>query len=76
MANTYIITSVTHLGDAAIVTGTVNGTPVTAQFSFSSLGTFATALLAQSFLAGLMLQAFNALQPPTVVSAYNGTIVQ
>jgi hypothetical protein len=75
MPNTYVIQSVSHIGDAATVTGTVNGTPVTASFSFSSLGTFASVALAQTFLINLMLAAFNAITPAST-AVYNGTLVQ
>jgi hypothetical protein len=75
MANTYVIQSVTHINDAATVTGTVNGIAVIANFAFSSLTTFASVALAQSFLATLMLAAFNAITVQTT-AVYNGTFTQ
>jgi hypothetical protein len=75
MANTYVIQSVTHINDAATVTGTVNGTQVSANFCFSSLTTFPNTTAAQSYLANLLLAAFNALQVQST-AIYNGTITQ
>lgn len=73
MAHTVIISSVTSVGDTCTVTGTVDGTPVTTQVWLSALGKFATALLAQSFLASAMVAALPAPASAPMVQ-YQGTI--
>jgi hypothetical protein len=56
MANTIIITAITPGGgDSVMVAGTVNGVNSTANASRAVLGSFATALLANTYLAYLLL---------------------
>ena len=58
MANTYVITSVSTLGDQLTVIGTVNGTPVTVSTWVSAAGgSMASAIGFQNFIAPLMLAA-------------------
>lgn len=73
MAHTFVIQSVTHIGDTATVTGTVDGVPVTVQCWFSALTSLPSANAVQTFLAGLMLAAMPA--APVAVPTWNGTIV-
>jgi molybdopterin biosynthesis enzyme len=58
MANTYVINSVTILGDQLTVQGTVNGTPVTVSTWVSAAGnSMASAISFRNFIAPLMLAA-------------------
>lgn len=60
--NTYVITSVTELGDVLTVTGTVNGVPMTVTPWVSAAGNaLASAIAFEAFIAPLMLAAA---QPP------------
>jgi hypothetical protein len=73
MANTVAIQSVTNQGnDVGFVSGTVNGIPAQTQFRWSSLGTFASALLVQTYLAQLLVASVPA--TPINVNTYNGTV--
>jgi hypothetical protein len=74
MAHTVVITSVTHQGDAGIATGTVDGQDVTINFWWSALTQKANVLLAQTFLAGLMVAAAFPPGPTDVSGIYGGTI--
>jgi hypothetical protein len=77
MAHTYVILSNTATGkdDTAILTGTVDGIPVTVIYNLSALAKFATAIQAFNFIAPLMLsQAFPASQVVSVLPS--GTFVQ
>lgn len=56
MANTVVITAITPQGgDAVYVTGTVNGVASSATASRAVIGSFATAVLADNYLAYLLL---------------------
>ena len=74
MAHTYVIQSVTSVGDVTTVVGTVDGTPVTCTVWLSALAKFPTAVQAQSFIASAMLAAL----PPqaTPQPTYQGTVSQ
>lgn len=75
MAHTYIIQSVTHMGDIATITGSVDGIPVTVTGWWSAITSAANVLAAQAYMTGLMLAA--AFPPsPTGTAVYNGTITQ
>jgi len=67
MSHTYVISSVSTLGDQTTVTGTVDGTPVTVQFwtTSQSQAAMASAIAFHNFIAPLMLAAV----PPTPVSS-------
>ena len=75
MAHTYVLQSVTSVGDVCTITGTVDGISVTVTTWKSALTAFASAALAMAFIANLMLPvAF----PPaaTVLPQYQGTLTQ
>jgi hypothetical protein len=56
MANTIVITAITSQGgDSIIVQGTVNGVASNANASRAVIGSFATAVLADNYLAYLLL---------------------
>ena len=61
MANNYVITSISSVGDALTVTGTVNGTQVTYVGSVAAAGSaLGSAVAFENYIAPLLL----ALVPP------------
>lgn len=64
MAHTYVITSVSSVGDALTVTGTVDGVPVTINTWVSAVPSLASAITFRNFITPLMLAA----TPPTPVT--------
>jgi hypothetical protein len=74
-AHTYIINSMTHLGDNATVTGTVDGIPVTVTCNYSAITQQPSTAAFQNFIAPLMLaQAFPA--QPVADNSHNGSFTQ
>ena len=71
MANTYVITGITHLGDLATVTGNVNGISVVLSCSWSAITGQVNTATVQAFLAPLMLAAAGL--SATAVSTYDST---
>lgn len=70
MANTYVITSVTSVGDNLTVIGTVNGIQVGLVTSLSKAGNaMASAIAFENYIAPLMLAAVP--PTPTVYGALN-----
>lgn len=63
MAHTYVISSVSTIGDQNTVIGTVDGTSVTASYwtTPASVAAMASAIAFRNFIAPLMLAAL----PPT-----------
>lgn len=74
MAHTVVIQSVSHTGDNATVTGTVDGAgPFTVSFWWSAITGMANTAAVQAFLGGLLVAAaFPA--GPVAVGTYNGQI--
>lgn len=73
MAHTYVITSVTTLGDLLTITGSVDGSPVTVTAWVSGLpaGAMASAIAFRNVASSLMLAAIP--QPtalPTLVQTF------
>jgi hypothetical protein len=62
MANTYIILSVSTVGDKNTVTGSVNNVPVTVYFwtTTQSLAAMASAIAFRNFIVPLMLEQLPA----------------
>lgn len=75
MANTYVITGISHIGDVATVTGTFNGVPVTVQCNWSAITVQPNTSAVEAFLAPLMLAQAQPSQP-TNTAIYNGTWTQ
>jgi hypothetical protein len=63
MANAYVITSVTHMGDNATVVGTVNGVPVTVQCNWSAITQQPSTGAFEAFIGPLMLAQTQPVQP-------------
>jgi hypothetical protein len=75
MSNTYVINSVSVVGDALMVTGTVDGVSVTVQTWLSAAGNaLASAIAFRNFIAPKMLAALPV--APTTYSVLNGTFTQ
>jgi hypothetical protein len=72
MANVYVVTGITHLGDNATVVGTVNGLPVVVQCNFSAITQQPSVAAFEAFIAPLMLQQAQPTQP-TSFPGFNGT---
>ena len=72
MAHSVVIESVSHIGDSAIVAGTVDGAEYFATFWFSALTAFGNIALAQNYLAGLLVAQIP--PAPVVLSTWNGTV--
>ena len=72
MANTYVISNISHLGDVATVTGSVNGIPVTVTCNWSAITGLPNTAAVQAFLAPLMLAQAQPTQPVNV-GTYDGT---
>jgi len=72
MANVYVITNISHMGDNATVTGTVNGVPVVVECNWSAITQQPSTAALQAFLGPLMLQQAQPTQP-TSTAIYNGT---
>jgi hypothetical protein len=70
MANNYAITQITHMGDVATVTGTVNGVPVVVTCNWSAITALPNTAAVQAFLAPLMLAQAQPAQP-TVVNTFD-----
>lgn len=75
MAHTYVITGISHLGDVATVTGTVDGQPVTVGCNWSAITGLPNTAAVQAFLAPLMLAQALPTQP-TVVNTFDSTWTQ
>jgi hypothetical protein len=73
VAHTYVIQSVSHVGDLCTVVGTIDGVQVTATGWFSLITAAPNALAAQTIMAGWILAALP--PAPTVTAIYDGTIV-
>jgi hypothetical protein len=71
MANNYVITSISSIGDVLTVVGTVNGISVTVTTWVSAVpnGAFASAVAFHNFIAPIMLAAL-----PVTPTSY-GTLV-
>jgi len=63
MANNYVITSVTHLGDNATVVGTVNDVAVTVQCNWSAITQQPSTSAFEAFIGPIMLAAAQPAQP-------------
>jgi hypothetical protein len=76
MANTYVITSISSVGDQFTVQGTVNGTPVVVNTWVSALpsGVLASAIAFHNFIAPLMLAALP--PQPTSYGSLAGSFSQ
>lgn len=55
MAHTYVVTSITTVGNTVNITGTVDGVPVITAYPATTV--FASVLLFQAFIQPLMLAA-------------------
>ena len=76
MANTYVITSVTVVGDTLTVVGSVNGTPITVSTWLSAVGSgvLASVVSFQNAIYPLMLALYNATLPtayPTLLGTFS-----
>ena len=61
--NSYVITSVTHIGDNATVAGTVNGFDVTFQCNWSAITQQPSTAAFEAFIGPLMLAQAQPAQP-------------
>lgn len=73
--HTYVITSMTNLGDVCTVTGTVDGIAVTVTVWWSAITKLPSTQAVINFLAPLMLAQIQA-PAVTAVMTYNGTYTQ
>jgi hypothetical protein len=75
MANVIVITAITPQGgDSMLVTGTVNGVQSSANVSRSIIGSFATAVLADNYIAYLLLHNCPQAVAQGAVQATTGTV--
>lgn len=72
MAHVYIVTSISHLGDNAVVTGSVDAIPVSVNCNWSAITQQPNTASFQAFIAPLMLA--QAIPPaPATDLTHNGT---
>lgn len=73
MANTYVVNTAVQnpITDTLVITGTVNGVPVTVSTWVSAAGAanLASAIGFENFIAPLMLAAYNIIVAPASVAA-------
>lgn len=75
MAHTYVVSTNTAIGDNATLTGTVDGIPVTVNYSVSATTGFSVTQ-AKNFIAPLMLAQAIPPTAVTVVALPVGTFTQ
>jgi hypothetical protein len=75
MANTIVIQTYTPQGgDAILATGTVNGVQSSANVSRAIIGSFATAVLADNYIAYLLLHNCPQAVAQGAIQATTGTV--
>ena len=75
MANTVVITAISAQGgDSVVVTGTVNGVNAQAVASRAVIGSFATAVLADNYLAYLLMHNCPSGVTQGALQATTGTV--
>jgi hypothetical protein len=69
MANSYVITLITHQGDNATVYGTVNGVQVCVLCSWSEITAQPNVTAFEDFVSPLMLAVYNTITTPIPINS-------